>query len=231
MLKPQQRGELLLHDCPPVFGKPWYWQRSSSAMESTRSLAQVIMEMREDIQKLEAENRELRGDSMGDSGQRAYGAKQGEARLGFSAAGQRLGKVENPYVNLRRNASAPVLEGQYKENTVMTVRRYSISSNLSGVTMTEGRTDRAQPSDSGWGKLQGEIQHGNGIFGNSAMEDVGKATNRHSLQEYVHKNRAKVKTVTFLLPVDDIYTNRPVLTKQQEEPKFTELAPITETDS
>ena len=71
----------------------------------------------------------------------------------------------------------------------MTVRRYSISSNLSGVTMTEGRTDRAQPSDSGWGRLQGEIQHGNGIFGNSAMEEVGKATNRHSLQEYVHKNR------------------------------------------
>ena len=110
MLKPQQHGELLLHDCPPVFGKPWYWQRSSSAMESTRSLAQVIMEMREDIQKLEAENRELRGDSS----QRSYGAKQGEARLGFSAVGQRVGKVENPYVNLRRNASAPVLEGQYK---------------------------------------------------------------------------------------------------------------------
>ncbi|KAK5868643.1 hypothetical protein PBY51_009639 [Eleginops maclovinus] len=227
MLKPQQHGELLLHDCPPVFGKPWYWQRNSSAMESTRSLAQVMIEMREDIQKLEAENRELRGDP----GQRGYGAKPGEVRPGSSAAGKREGKLENPYVNLRRNASAPVLETQYKENSVMTVRRYSISSNLSGVTMTEGRTDKAQPSDSGWGRLQGDIQHGNGIFGNSARGDVGKATNRHSLQEYVHKNRAKVKTVTFLLPVDDIYTNRPVLTKHQEEPKFTELAPITETDS
>lgn len=43
--------------------------------------------------------------------------------------------------------------------------------------------------------------------------------------------RAKVKTVTFLLPVDDIYTSRPVLTKHQDEPKITELAPITETDS
>lgn len=43
--------------------------------------------------------------------------------------------------------------------------------------------------------------------------------------------RAKVKTVTFLLPVDDIYTNRPVLSKRQDGPKVTELATISETDS
>ncbi|XP_051255145.1 uncharacterized protein LOC127362907 [Dicentrarchus labrax] len=227
MFKPQQHGELLLRDSPPVFGKPWYWQRSSSTMESTRSLAQVIMEMRDEIKKLEAENRELRGDY----GQRSFGAVPGEGSPASSAAEQRAGIEENPYVNLRRNASAPVLEGQYKENAVMTVRRYSISSNLSGVTMREGRTGRAQQSDTGWGRLQEEIQHGSGMFENSARADVGKVTNRHSLQEYVHKNRTKVKTVTFLLPVDDIYTNRPVLTKHQEEPKITELASITETDS
>lgn len=44
-------------------------------------------------------------------------------------------------------------------------------------------------------------------------------------------SRAKVKTVTFLLPVDDIYTNRPVLTKHQEDQRTGELASITETDS
>uniref|UniRef100_A0A3B4YEL7 Si:ch211-235m3.10 n=1 Tax=Seriola lalandi dorsalis TaxID=1841481 RepID=A0A3B4YEL7_SERLL len=194
-------------------------------MESTRSLAQVILEMRDEIKKLEAENRELRGDYP----QRTLETVLGEASSVSSAAEQRAGMEENPYVNLRRNVSAPVLEGQYKNN-IMTVRRYSISSNLSGVTMREGRTDRSRQSDSGWGRLQEEIQHGNGIFGNPARGDVGKVTNRHSLQEYVHKN-AKVKTVTFLLPVDDIYTNRPVLTKHQEEPKITELASITETDS
>ncbi|CAK6968149.1 uncharacterized protein LOC122984025 [Scomber scombrus] len=217
----------MLHNSPPVFGKPWYWQRSSSTMESTRSLAQVIMEMRDEIKKLEAENQELRGDY----GQRSYGAETGEASTGSSGAEQRPGTEENPYVNLRRNASAPVLERQYKENTVMTVRRYSISSNLSGVNMIEGMTDRARYTDSGWGRLHEEIQHGNGIFANSTKGEVGKVTNRHSLQEYVHKNRAKVKTVTFLLPVDDIYTNRPVLTKPQEKLKITELASITETDS
>lgn len=109
MLKPQQPGELLLHDSPPVFGKPWYWQRNSSTMESTRSLAQVIMEMRDEIKKLEAENRELRGDY----DPRSFGALQGEASP-VSTAGERERMEENPYLNLRRNASAPVLEGQYK---------------------------------------------------------------------------------------------------------------------
>lgn len=71
----------------------------------------------------------------------------------------------------------------------MTVRRYSMSSDLSGVTRREGRTDRARRTDSGWGRLQEEIQHGKGIFGNSAGGEVEKVTNRHSLQEYVHKNR------------------------------------------
>ncbi|XP_069390087.1 putative coiled-coil domain-containing protein 195 [Paralichthys olivaceus] len=212
MLNPQPQGELLLRDSPSVFGKPWFWQRSSSTMESTRSLAQVIMEMRDDIKKLEAENQELRGDN----GQRTDSPVSST--------------LENPYVNLRRNVSAPVLEGQYKENAVMTVRRYSISSNLSGVTLREGRTDRVRRGENGWRRLQEEIQHGNSIFVNP-VRDVGKVSNRHSLQEYVHKNRAKVKTVTFLLPVDDIYTNRPVLSKHQEEPKISELASIMETDS
>uniref|UniRef100_A0A3Q2VX08 Uncharacterized LOC102298471 n=3 Tax=Haplochromini TaxID=319058 RepID=A0A3Q2VX08_HAPBU len=174
-------------------------------MESTRSLAQVIMEMRDEIKKLEAENRELRGDF----GQRSLAAMPGEASPVSSAVKKQADKDDNPYVNLRRNASAPVLEGQYK-NTVMTVRRYSTSSNLSGVTVRDGRINRVRPSNSGWERLQEEIQHGKGVFGNSTKEDVGKITNRHSLQEYVHKN-SKVKTVTFLLPVDDIYTSRPAL--------------------
>ncbi|KAM3875490.1 putative coiled-coil domain-containing protein 195 [Diretmus argenteus] len=225
MLNPQQ------HEPPSVFGKPWYWQRSSGTMESSHSLAHVIMEMRDEIKKLETENRALRVGF----GQQSFGARPGEPGPGSSAAVEQWAGMEdnNPYVNLRRNASAPVLEGQYKENAVMTVRRYSISSNLPGMTRREGWTDRTRRSDSGWTRLQDEVQHGNptAVFGNSARGEMGKVTNRRSLQEYVHKNRAKVKTVTFLLPVDDIYTNRPVLTKHQEDHKTNELASITETDS
>lgn len=75
------------------------------------------------------------------------------------------------------------------DNTVMTVRRYSTSSSLPGVTVRDGGIDRSQRGNSGWGRLQEEVQHGNDVFGNSAKGDVGKVTNRHSLQEYVHKNR------------------------------------------
>uniref|UniRef100_A0A1A8HS86 Uncharacterized protein n=3 Tax=Nothobranchius TaxID=28779 RepID=A0A1A8HS86_NOTKU len=220
MLKPQQHSEFLLHDPPPVFGKPWYWQRSSSTMESTRSLAQVIMEMRDEIKKLEAENRELRGE---------YGRDRVEEASNVSSEGQEQEEVVvNPYGNLRRNVSAPVLEGQFKGNTVMTVRRYSTSSSTSA---KEGRTDKTRLINSGWGRLQEVIKHESDALENSDDGSTEKVTNRHSLQEYVHKNRAKVKSVSFLLPVDDIYTNRPALTKHQEEPKITGLASISETDS
>ncbi|KAM4742703.1 uncharacterized protein FYW61_001430 [Anableps anableps] len=220
MINPQQQGELLLHDPLPVFGKPWYWQRSSSTMESTRSLAQVIMEMRDEIKKLEAENRELRGDCV------QHSATAGETSAAYTAGTKQPEILENPSGNLRRNASAPVLEGQYKENTAMTVRRYSTSSNLTGLTVREARINKNRQSNSGWDRLHEEIQHGSDVFG-----EAEKAKSRHSLQEYVHKNRPKVKTVTFLLPVDDIYTSRPVLTKHQEESKITGLASIAETDS
>ncbi|XP_029026645.1 uncharacterized protein LOC114867797 [Betta splendens] len=212
MIKPQQHVEL------PVFGKPWYWQRRGSTMESARSLAHVIMEMRDEIKKLEAENRELRGDPP------ASAAEAG----GLSPA---TGREENPYLNLRRNASAPVLEQRHNENATMTVRRYSISASASAVAVRETRSERPERGDSGWARLQGETQHGNGTFGTAAEGEVGKRSNRRSLQDYVHKNRAKVKTVTFLLPVDDIYTSRPVLTKHQEESEFHQLTSVTETDS
>lgn len=96
MLK-QHGGEPLLRDGPQVFGKPWFWQRSSGAVDGSRGLACVLMEMRDEIKKLEAENRQLRADSR----QLSSGDDPEEAE-------QR--PEENPY--LRRNASAPVLKGQ-----------------------------------------------------------------------------------------------------------------------
>nr|XP_043887660.1 uncharacterized protein LOC122773221 [Solea senegalensis] len=210
-------------------------------MESTRSLAQVIMEMRDEIKKLEDENRELRGDS----GHWSVAVRTGETSLGSAAsasasasaaaaaaAAEQQNVEENHSVNLRRNVSAPVLDGQYKETSVMTVRRYSVGSNLSAnLTLREGRSDRMRRSDAGWRRLQEEMHHGSDVFANSGRGETGKVNNRHSLQEYVHKNRAKVKTVTFLLPVDDIYTNRPALYKHQGEPAFSQLTSIDETDS
>ncbi|XP_019901740.1 uncharacterized protein LOC109615747 [Esox lucius] len=203
MLDPRQ-SELLSHESR-VYGKPWFWQRNSCTMESSRSLARVIMEMRNEIKKLETENKVLRGEIE----QPTNGTEQGELTV--------------PPHNLRRNASAPALEGQYKENIVMTVRRYSVASKMPDVIQkSEGEErlpkdgDVGRESKSSWGRLHQEVHaKGPSIVGNSTQNEIcssaTKLTNRLSLQEYVHKNRSKVKTVTFLLPVDDIYTNRPAL--------------------
>lgn len=77
------------------------------------------------------------------------------------------------------------------DNTVMTVRRYSINSSLTGVSVKETRPDGNLQGDSGWGRLQDAIQHhsSNSIFGSSADVSIAKASSRNSLQEYVHKNR------------------------------------------
>ena len=101
MLKPQRRSDFLLPDVPPVFGKPWFWHRSSGTMETSRSLAQVIMEMQDEIQTLDGDKRGRREDSFGDF--------PGPPRERPKPAA-----LENPYANLRRNASAPALDVQYQ---------------------------------------------------------------------------------------------------------------------
>lgn len=73
------------------------------------------------------------------------------------------------------------------ENTVMTVRRYSTSSNLSGVTTSRPRIDAGGHNNSAWRRLQEELQQGEDVFSDKA--EVQKVNARHSLQEYVHKNR------------------------------------------
>lgn len=88
-IPPQTGGSTMLKprgpcDAPQVLMKPWFWQDG------------VIAEMRDEIQKLEAENRRLRAD---------------RRRLspGPGPGGAEERPEENPY--LRRNASAPVLKG------------------------------------------------------------------------------------------------------------------------
>lgn len=91
-------GEPLLRDvAPQVFGKPWFWQRSSGAADGSRGLACVLVEMRDEIKKLEAENRQLRADCR-------------QLSSGEDPEEPEQQPEENPY--LRRNASAPVLKDQ-----------------------------------------------------------------------------------------------------------------------
>ncbi|KAK7156947.1 hypothetical protein R3I94_006867 [Phoxinus phoxinus] len=198
-------------------------------MESGRSLVKVISEMQNEIRKLENENQTLRG-QLG----RPTSASDSMKPCALSTQ-QKDGSQESlTHANLRRNVSAPELEGQFKENIIMTVRRYSISSNFMNGSrkneiLHEPRLYEETVNNNKWTKLH------DGSLGLPSIAyskpDIEKLTNRHSLQEFVNKNRAKVKTVTFLLPVDDIYTNRPVLAEHLPERSTCELKTIAETDS
>ncbi|XP_061074325.1 uncharacterized protein LOC133108689 [Conger conger] len=202
-----------------------------SAMGSGRGLAEVIMEMQDEIKKLESENRALRGEL----GQHEAGSGSAEANLASPAFHHRHAAEESsPHANLRRNASAPTLERQYKDNIIMTVRRYSISPDMRTVNRKSERLASGQEPtearDTGWTRLQGETRgDAPALLAPSAREESReKQSNRRSLQEYVHKSRAKVKTVTFLLPVEDIYTNRPFLANQRAGGKTYDLGVIVE---
>uniref|UniRef100_A0A9J8C6S7 Si:ch211-235m3.10 n=1 Tax=Cyprinus carpio carpio TaxID=630221 RepID=A0A9J8C6S7_CYPCA len=191
-------------------------------MESGQSLPKVISEMQNEIRKLESENKALRG-------------QLDWPVSGLDSVKQKDGSQDSStHASLRRNVSAPQLEGQYKENIIMTVRRYSISSNsINGSRKNEilhkPRRYEETVNNNKWAKLH-DGSHGRPSSA-YAKSDMEKLTNRHCLQDYVNKNRAKVKTVTFLLPVDDIYTNRPVLAEHLSERSTCELQAIAETDS
>ncbi|KAJ8368391.1 hypothetical protein SKAU_G00084190 [Synaphobranchus kaupii] len=210
-------------------------------MDSGRGIAQVITEMRNEIKKLESENKALRGEL----GQQPAGCEKAGPSL-VSPAFQHRHEAEetSSHPNLRRNASAPTLERQYKENIMMTVRRYSISPSTRTVNrksekLTSGQenAESVEERDSNWTRLH-EENRGNtpALLDHSTRDESNnfpkeKLTNRRSLQEYVHKNRAKVKTVTFLLPVDDIYTNRPFLASHVPDRNTYDLGVIVEKDS
>lgn len=68
-------------------------------MES-RGLSQIIHQLQEEIRKLETENQTLRG-QVGPPGTEPSGDRE-------------AGQENQNQVNLRRNVSAPALDGQYK---------------------------------------------------------------------------------------------------------------------
>lgn len=79
-------------------------------MDSGRSLAQVIMELQNEIKKLETENKELRGEL------KQVPVESNEENTNSIHSVPDNDSVEDniAHTNLRRNVSAPALEGQFK---------------------------------------------------------------------------------------------------------------------
>lgn len=85
-------------------------QSNGSTMDSGRSLAQVIMELQNEIKKLETENKELRGEL------KQVPVESNEENTNSIHSVPDNDSVEDniAHTNLRRNVSAPALEGQFK---------------------------------------------------------------------------------------------------------------------
>ncbi|XP_048859667.1 uncharacterized protein LOC125727073 isoform X2 [Brienomyrus brachyistius] len=179
-----------------------------STMDSAPGLARVIIEMRNEIQKLESENRALRG---------KLDQRPAEVNSGPHACQHRSATEDRAsQASLRRNVSAPALEGQYQDSNV---RRYSISTDIRNASRRADSKGTAQRDTESLipDRLQEGVRGKTPAVTLSLPRDESSSlskeelNNKRSLHDYVHKNRTKVKTVTFLLPVEDIYTAQPVL--------------------
>ncbi|XP_041125871.1 uncharacterized protein LOC121326608 [Polyodon spathula] len=189
---------------------------NSGTMDSNRRLLQVIREMRSEMKKLECENSELRGQRC----QSRTSSEIVEDTAVSTAFHHHVNSEETASLaSLRRNISVPLLEGQCKkENIMMTVRRYSISSNSSTRPVPKKKLSVGNALDKrDLGEKNNALEESaeeassiaeNGIQGqdstrppNTFSKDTFK--NRRLLKQYVHKCKAKVKSVSFLLPVDD----------------------------
>ncbi|XP_071608925.1 putative coiled-coil domain-containing protein 195 [Heliangelus exortis] len=209
-------------------------------MEGNAHLLQVIHKMRSQINRLERENRALRGE-LQVCGQRAErdGAREdgnsdmkspagdGEGPAG-SAASLRGGTVAGP-------APAP------KEQTdaTMTVRRYSTSSPVPAAPSTSSHWDgsgvqgpprtpppappaAAQPIP-GEGRGLGETPTNPPSYSHSSKVRL--------LQDHVCKCRGKVKAVSFLLPMDvSSYAEKQGSLKSPQNQSTKQLTTITEKD-
>lgn len=80
-------------------------------MESGHGLARVIQQLQDEIRKLETENKALRGQ-----------LSLPLTETSPTDSERRAGTQEN-HANLRRNVSAPTLEGQYKGKTMQTEKQ------------------------------------------------------------------------------------------------------------
>ncbi|KAK6483833.1 hypothetical protein HHUSO_G13429 [Huso huso] len=119
MLKPNNRD---LYFQQQVANKPLYhlpdW--NSCTMDSNRRLLQVIREMRSEMKKLECENRELRGERC----QSGTSSEMGEDTSVSTAFHHHVNSEETAsQAILRRNVSAPVLEGQCKKGRPITMAK------------------------------------------------------------------------------------------------------------
>ncbi|XP_027763607.1 putative coiled-coil domain-containing protein 195 [Empidonax traillii] len=189
-------------------------------MEGNAHLLQVIRKMRSQINKLERENRALKGE-LQVCGQRVMPPEREAARGGGdsdarSPAGDGEGPAGSP-ASLRGSITAsPALATKEQTDTAMTVRRYPPISPAPAPSSARSRWAGRKPSSSGFPEVPGsawplappaaaqltrEEEKGPEKSPSSCLS-CSHSSNMKLFQEHVYRCRGKVKAVSFLLPVD-----------------------------
>ncbi|XP_075617958.1 coiled-coil domain-containing protein 195 [Balearica regulorum gibbericeps] len=218
-------------------------------MEGNAHLLQVICKMRSQINKLERENRALRGE-LQVCGQRAVLLERGAARGGRngdarSLAGGGEGPAGSPASCHGSVVAGPAPAPKEQTDTAMTVRRYSAASPEPAPSSARSHRAGKRPPSNG-------LQDGPGSARPPAPPAAARLTAgeekgpektpasclsySHSskmklFQERVSKCRGKVKAVSFLLPMDmSSYAEKQDSLKSPQNQSTKQLTTIAEKD-
>ncbi|KAM9249323.1 putative coiled-coil domain-containing protein 195 [Dugong dugon] len=183
-------------------------------MEANIKLMQVIQEMRTEINKLEKENQALRM-KLTSSNQKTLGSgeesgdKQDEEATDIGNLGEASAQSSAALPDSFSTVSAPTLPEH--QGDVMIIRRYSISSSvLSFATIDPWKTGKKLPIT---GILKSQETVKSLVSSSVKKQDneekmfaadsyTNNSFNQRALPEHVFGCRDKIKTVSFLLPMD-----------------------------
>ncbi|XP_029473048.1 putative coiled-coil domain-containing protein 195 [Rhinatrema bivittatum] len=219
------------------------WAPAVGSMEGNGRLLRVIRELRGEVRELERENRALHAELSRAGPVGAVRPLEVEKEEG-SRKSSAPEEAPAPAA-LRRNVSAASsLERQEQKGNTMTVRRYSISASVhAGAGNAHHRQSKRNSSHrshavQGIGRLPMSPTAVERIKDEDSISNCPadhfsnkKITSIKSFQDYMYKCRGKVKSVTFLLPIDTAYSENQVSFKNPPNQSTNQLSTITEKDS
>ncbi|XP_074889359.1 coiled-coil domain-containing protein 195 [Buteo buteo] len=213
-------------------------------MEGNAHLLQVIRKMRSQINKLERENRALRGE-LQVCGQRAVlpeGDGNGEAR---SLDDDGEGPAGSPASLHGSIVAGPAPAPEEQTDTTMTVRRYCTASPAPAPSSTRSHRAGKRPPSNGLRDTPGSARppappgaaqltsgEGKGLEKAPATRlSYSHSSQMKLFQEHVCKCRGKVKAVSFLLPMDmSSYAEKQSSLKSPQNQSTKQLTTIAEKD-
>ncbi|XP_051482520.1 putative coiled-coil domain-containing protein 195 [Apus apus] len=215
-------------------------------MEGNTHLLQVIRKMRSQINKLESENRALRGElqvCVQRAGPLEKEAARGGGSIVRSLSSDGEGPAGSPALLPESSVAGPVPAPKQRTVTTMTVRRYSTASpvpaapsarshqhvsRILGPTRAPGRALPPAPPSAAQ-LTNGEDRRLEETAANCLSYSNSSKTKL--LQEHVCKCRGKVKAVSFLLPMDmSSYGDKQGCLKSPQNQSTKQLTTIAEKD-